>query len=104
MYHKRFRGAFVVLHFTVTSYKWEKTNTFCMDLAHLRVLATPSPTTPVTPTQKHSKVRKADDRYPLKQPSLKKARIDEEEWSMVAHHPQKTSGQRSLVNPQFHSS
>ena len=79
MYQKRFRGALVVLHFTVTSYKWEKTNTFCMDLTHLRVLATLSPTTPITPTQKHSKVCKTDNRYPFKQLNFKKAKIDEEE-------------------------
>lgn len=81
MYQRRTRGALVVLNFTVTCYKWEKVNTFCMDFRHLRVIATPSPTTPVTPTQKHSNIRGVDELYPgphIKQPDFKRARIEEE--------------------------
>ena len=78
MYFKRFRGALVVVHFNVTHYKWDTKNTFCMDLAHLHVLITPSPATPVTPRQKHAAVLGVDERYPIKQPNFKRARIDEE--------------------------
>ena len=52
---RRFRGATAIVDFGVTHYQWE-TLKFCIELAHLRVLVTPSPLTPVTPHFKRSMI------------------------------------------------
>jgi len=72
MYFRRFRGATVIVKFTFSFYKWEDKNTFCADLAHLRVLVTPSPLTPVTPRYKHSV--DFDPEFPIFKPDFKKAK------------------------------
>jgi len=75
MYHRRTRGATIILHFTYTFYKWAKKNTFCADLTHMRILINnPSPQTPITPCrQKRKVVYVHDPEYVLKQPDFKKA-------------------------------
>ena len=81
LYMRRFRGAVVLLNFTFSCYKWPKKKTvFCADLAHLRVITTPSPLTPVTPRYKHTV--DFDPEYPLYPLNLhvaKKAKLDTHE-------------------------
>jgi len=72
MYFRRFRGATVVVKFTVCFYKWSSKNTFCADLAHLRVLVTPSPLTPVTP--RYKRTLDLDPEFPIYRPDFKKAK------------------------------
>ena len=73
-YIKRFRGAIAVVKFTVTSYKWDDKNVFCIDLAHLRVLVNPSPGTPTTPRYKRKPVLDRDTEFVFDQPDFKKAK------------------------------
>lgn len=73
-YYKRFRGATALVGFRVTCYKWDKNNTICADLEHLRVLVTPSPLTPVTPRRKRP--LKVDRKFTITQPDFKKAKLE----------------------------
>ena len=82
-YARRFRGATVIAKFTFTYYQWGDKNTFCADLAHLRVLVTPSPFTPVTPRYKRSMVLDYDTEFSITQPDFKKAKHDNDEGNSV---------------------
>jgi hypothetical protein len=75
-YARRFRGATVILKFIFTCYKWNNKNTFCADLAHIRVLVTPSPYTPVTPRYKRKHVLAYDPEFTITQPDFKKAQLE----------------------------
>ena len=75
-YARRFRGATVIAKFSFTHYKWDGKNTFCADLAHLRVLVTPSPLTPVTPRYKRHHVLDYDPEFTITQPDFKKAKLE----------------------------
>ena len=77
-YARCFRGATVIVNFGITYFSWENKNTFCAELAHLCVLVTPSPYTPVTLRLLKRMVLDHDRRYPITQPNFKKARLDEE--------------------------
>ena len=74
LYFKRFRGAIAVVKFTLTFYKWDDKNSFCLDLAHLRVLVIPSPGTPTTPHPKRKLVLNHDTEFVFNQPDFKKAK------------------------------
>jgi len=75
-YARRFRGATVIAKFSFTHYKWGTKNMFCADLAHLRVLVTPSPLTPVTPRYKRQHVLDYDTEFTITQPDFKRAKLD----------------------------
>jgi len=72
LYAKRLRGATVSIKFTFAHYGWSKSNVFCADLAHLRVLVTPSPLTPVTP--RYKRTLDLDPEFPVYKLDLKKAK------------------------------
>ena len=65
------------MKFTFTCYKWNNKNTFCADLAHMRVLVTPDPRTPVTPRYMRTMVLEYDPEFTISQPDFKKAKRDE---------------------------
>lgn len=83
-YARRFRGATVVIKFSFTCYKWNNKNTFCADLAHMRVLVTPSPLTPVTPRYKRAMVLEYDPEFTITQPNFKKAKLDSQTEGILA--------------------
>ena len=49
---------------------------FCADLAHMRVLITPSPLTPVTPGYKRVAVLEYHPEFTITQPDFKKAKLE----------------------------
>ena len=75
-YFRRFRGAVAIVSFGITCYRWGTKNTICADLAHLRVLVTPSPGTPVTPRRKRPLDR--DTKFSIMEPEFKKAKLEME--------------------------
>jgi hypothetical protein len=75
-YARRFRGSIAIVKFHLTRYKLPKQNVVCLDLAHLRVLVTPSPLTPVTPRFKRTMVLDLDLKFSITQPDFKKAKLE----------------------------
>lgn len=63
--------------FSITCFKWGNTNTICADLAHMRIVVTPSPLTPVTP--RYKRVVDFDTEYPLHKLVLKKAKGEDKD-------------------------
>ena len=75
-YSKRFKGAIAIVKFNITRFTWAEKNVICADLAHLRVLITPTPSTPVTPRYPRKRVLRHDPEFTITQPKLKKRKLD----------------------------